>query len=575
MSIKLLVLSLCIIVFVPANAYEVPTEIQKKNVLLEVFTGIHCGNCPDGDVYTDNLLTVQPEHIFAIDIHSGHYAVPNAGQPDYRIDEGEAIDLEMGANNYGYPGAAINRRHFPEETLLVLGRGVWMKKSKSIYAEDAPVNLHVSSVFDGTTRELRVTVEGYYTQQVEQNENFLNVALIQDNIYGYQSGATDRDNYNHRHALRAYLTPLWGDTLFVPKQGEYFSREYTYTVPQAIKDIPVKAEDLEIIAFVSAGKREVLNVTGKKPEYIHYNKPLAATLQSPKPAIAVRYGYNFFDVRLKNESDQTITSAAFKVTVNGNEQTVNWLGEINSFHTLPLRLTVEPYSILAGDNEYKIQLSALNGVTVNGNSLQGSFKAPTEATPQIQVQIKTDLYADENTFVIRDRDGKVVHTLGPYSPGVVATYNETVDLKPSEIYCFEITDSCGDGILSPQGLYKLYKDNHTMFAQNYEVKVFGDRLFFQTTLPPNTTALSPVEQPATKVTVNSNQKTLEVVFRAEPNGQAGINLYSIDGKCLWVRQFSTTEGISTATFPLAGLPSGIYLLTIRQKEKKEIIKLKI
>ena len=467
---KLLVLLTGILVFAPANAYEVATEVQKKNVLLEVFTGIHCGNCPDGDVYTDNLLTVQPEHIFAIDIHSGHYAVPSTGQPDYRIDAGETIDLEMGAYNYGYPGAAINRRHFPGASLLVLGRGEWVKRSKSIHAEDAPVNLHLSGVFDGITRELRVTVEGYYTQPVEHNENFLNVALIQDNIYGYQSGATDRDNYNHRHMLRAYLTPLWGDTLSAPQQGAYFSREYTYIVPQTIKDIPVKAEDLEIIAFVSADKREVLNVTGKKPEYIHYNKLVAATIQAPKQAIASRYGYNFFDIRLKNESDRAITSAAFKVTVNGNEQAVNWLGEIASFHTLSLRLAVEPYSILSQNNEYQIQLLALNGENVSGNVLQGSFNAPAETTPEIQAEIKTDSCADENTFIIRNRNGEIVHEFGPYPPGVIATYNDTVNLEPSEIYCFEITDSWGDGIMYTRGSYKLYRDNRVLFAQNYEVK---------------------------------------------------------------------------------------------------------
>ncbi|MDR1610860.1 MAG: Omp28-related outer membrane protein [Candidatus Symbiothrix sp.] len=572
---KLLFILSGIVFCASANAYEVSTEVQKKNILLEVFTGIHCGNCPDGDVYTDNLLTVRPEHLFAIDIHSGYYAVPNAGQPDYRIDEGEAIDLEMGANSYGYPGAAINRRHFPQASLLVLGRGEWMKRSKSIHEEDAPVNLYLSSVFNGTTRELRVTVEGYYTQQVEQSENFLSVALIQDNIYGYQKGAADQNNYNHRHTLRAYLTPLWGDTLSAPQQGDYFSREYIFTVPQAVKDIPVKAEDLEIIAFVSADKREVLNVTGKKPEYINYNKPLAATIQEPKWAIAFRYGYNFFDVRLKNESDQTITSAAFKVTVNGTEQTVNWSGEIASFHTLPLRLPVESYSMLTKDNEYKIQLSALNGESVNGNVLQGNFDMPAETTPKIQIAIKTDLHADENTFVIRNKNGEVVHEFGPYLPGTVATYDETVDLEPSETYCFEITDSWGDGIMSPRGSYKLYKDNHSLFAQNYEIMVFGDRLFFQTTLPPTPTALFPVEQAETKATVNSNQKTLEVVFRAESNRQAEISLYSIDGKCLLFRKFSTTEGIYSATLPLGSLSSGIYLLTINQGEKREIVKLKI
>jgi hypothetical protein len=300
---------------------------------------------------------------------------------------------------------------------------------------------------------------------------------------------------------------------------------------------------------------------------------LAATLQAPKPPITSRYGYDFFDVRLKNESDQEITSAAFQVTINGSEQTVNWSGEVASFHTLPLRLAVEPYSFIARDNAYKIQLSALNGESVDGNALQGTFNAPAEATPKILAEIATDPYADENTFVIKDRKGTVVHTFGPYPSGVSETYYETANLEPSEIYCFEITDSCGDGLMERKGWCKLRKDNGSLLAQILEVKVFGDKFFFQTTLSP--TALSQVEQTKTKAVVNNAQKTLNIVFQAELSGQAGISLYSIDGKCLLNRQFSTTQGISTAELSIASLPSGIYLLTINQKDKKETLKLKI
>jgi hypothetical protein len=572
MKLKLLVLLVGIISLSTANAYEVSTEVQKKNALLEVFTGIHCGNCPDGDVYTDNLVAAQPEHVFAIDIHSGYYAVPNADEPDYRIDEGEAIDTTMGANKYGYPCAAINRRHFPQETLLVQGRSYWAKKSKTIHEEDAPVNLHVRATFDGNTRELQVTVEGYYTQQVEENENFLHVTLLQDNIVGYQSGATDRYNYNHRHMLRAYLTPLWGDTIPAPQQGDYFTRQYTYTTPQSIKAIPVEPKDMEIIVFVSADKKEVLNVSGRKPEYLNYTIPLAATLQAPKPEITARYGYNFFDALLKNESTQTISDAAFQVSVNGNEQTVNWSGEIAPFHSGMIRLPVEPY-VFVKDNTYQIQLVALNEKPFAGNTLQGSFNAPVETTPQIEVEIKTDLYADENTFTIRNRTGEKVYELGPYAAGVVETYIDTIDLEPSETYCFEITDAWNDGMMSPRGLYKLFSDNHTMFAQNYEVKVFGAKVFFQTTLPPSITALSSVEQAKTEAFVNNQM--LEIVFQSLSSGKAEITLCSIDGKHLLNRTVSSQAGICTATIPVAAVPHGIYLLIINQQEKREVIKFKI
>lgn len=62
---------------VPAYAWNVGTEATHKSVIIEEFTGIHCGNCPDGHkraaalqrMHPDNLLwwlstqVVLPHHI--------------------------------------------------------------------------------------------------------------------------------------------------------------------------------------------------------------------------------------------------------------------------------------------------------------------------------------------------------------------------------------------------------------------------------------------------------------------------------------------------------------------------------
>jgi hypothetical protein len=579
MKLKLLlILSVGIFTGLSVQAYDVSTEIQKKNILLEVFTGIHCGNCPDGDVVTDNFLTAQPECTYSIDIHSGHYAVPNnANEPDYRIDEGEWIDVELGANNYGYPGGAINRRAYPdyEWSPYVISRSSWIQKGKTVHEEDAPVNLYLKSVFEGNTRELTVTVEGYYTDNVEQSENFLHVVLIQDNIKGLQGGSSQGNNYNHRHMLRAFLTPVWGDKIETPRKGEYFSRDYTYILPENIKGIALLPEDVEVIAFVTVDRKEVLNVTGKKPEYLHYSKPLAATLQYPKPGISGRYGYNFFNAIVKNEYSEPITTAGFEITINGEKQTVEWTGNLPEFQAVPIRIDVSPYPI-PDQNEYTIRLVSLNGTAVAGNSLTGSFSAPVKSTSTIQVDIKTDSHADENIYVIKDRDGNDVHEFGPYSAGIAETYTEIVELEPEKYYCFEAIDLWGNGIQDPRGFYKFYSDNRTLLAQNYEIKVWGDKVFFQTVLPASGTALSSIDrQSQTKIAVNAIQKTVELSFQAEAAGQAEISVYSIDGKRLLNRNIPVSSGICRAILPVSSLSNGIYLLSINQKGKREILKFKI
>jgi hypothetical protein len=564
-----------------ASAYEVSTEIQKKNILLEVFTGIHCGNCPDGDVITDNFLTAQPSIVYAMDIHANYYAVPSAGEPDYRTNEGELIDAELEAGSYGYPGGTINRREFPPayagESRYVFSRSKWIKTGKEMNAEDAPVNLWLKSVFDGSNNELKITVEGFYTADVEDAFHLLNIAITQDNMLGPQSGASLGNNYNHRHTLRAYVTPMWGDTIRLPKKGEYFTKEYTYSLPTSIRSVPVRAEEIEVIAFVAVDKTEVLNVTGEKPEYVNYNKALAATLSNPKPPMTARYGYNFFPLILKNESSDTITTAGFQVQVNEEVQAVNWHGVILPFHTNPIQVVVEPYTIIAQDNAYTIRLLSLNNTTVSQRNVSGTFTAPVATTPTIFLEIKTDLYADENQYFIKDADGSVVQEFGPYPSGISETYIDTAHLEPNKIYCFEAIDLWGDGIGAvpePRGSYKLYTDSRKLIAQLYEIKTFGDKVFIQTTLEP-TTAIAPVKALSkANVSVNHTQRTMELQFCPETSGMAGISIYSLDGKQVLTRTEKVAAGeIYNTTIPVSFLPKGVYLLNIRQQGKTETIKL--
>mgnify|MGYP001317457731 FL=1 len=58
----LLSLALVLLTLYPIYGYEVPTTVQKKNILLEEFTGIHCGNCPDGHAIANTLATFHPEN---------------------------------------------------------------------------------------------------------------------------------------------------------------------------------------------------------------------------------------------------------------------------------------------------------------------------------------------------------------------------------------------------------------------------------------------------------------------------------------------------------------------------------
>lgn len=55
----------------------VSTTPENKNVVLEEFTGIHCGYCPNGHVVAQGISDNNPGDVVLVNIHVGSYAAPN------------------------------------------------------------------------------------------------------------------------------------------------------------------------------------------------------------------------------------------------------------------------------------------------------------------------------------------------------------------------------------------------------------------------------------------------------------------------------------------------------------------
>ena len=55
----------------------VTRDIEKKNVVLEEFTGKTCGYCPDGHKRADEFSAANPGDVVLINIHAGRYAYGN------------------------------------------------------------------------------------------------------------------------------------------------------------------------------------------------------------------------------------------------------------------------------------------------------------------------------------------------------------------------------------------------------------------------------------------------------------------------------------------------------------------
>lgn len=542
-------------IFPQLYGQEVSTEVQKKNVLLEEFTGINCGNCPDGHAIAHTLQRSHPDQIYVVAIHAGAYA---SGEPDLKTDSGEELDIFFKANEYGYPGGMINRRLFENEPLAVMSRAYWTKSAKQVCSEEAPVNLQQKATYDESNRTLSVEIEGYWTQQIEQDIiPKLSVLWTQDNIIGFQNGSGQGNEYNHKHVLRGFLTPTLGEEIEDKTKGHYFSKKYNFTLPEAIKGVAVKAEHINIISFVAAGNQEILNVTGGKPTYKNLNRPLAANLYNPKIPVGSRYGYNYFELYLENLSNETLTEASFQIKINEDTFTGVWEGNIPPFSEKEIRLDIPKYQF-ASQNEYTIQLQTLNNEKVNPVSLSGEFANPIEATTHITITLKTDAHLDENSFLIKDSNGKVVKEVIPHSP---AEYKEAYTLEKGEIYCFEIADEWGDGI--QQGFLKIHSDSKKLLAQEYNISNFGYRSFFNVSSESSVDNLK--EMPL--FVYCSTTKTLHISHHSAADMQ--FTLYTPGGQKIAIQREDANQ------LQLPSVQAGIYLLQWQLGNQNGVMKLNV
>ncbi|MFT6166600.1 MAG: hypothetical protein ACJAV5_000210 [Vicingaceae bacterium] len=250
-------------------AFLASTDPSNRAALLEDFTGVRCGFCPDGHVRAAAAQSELGDDKFIImAVHTGIYATPQTGWANFTNPYGTAIDAQ--ADVSGYPAGTINR--LPASSLGVTGqrggsamsRGSWKTAAIAVNAMEAPVNIGAKATIDGNNL-LTVDVDLYYTKG-ESAVNNVNVALLQDGLVSRQSGGTPQNAYVQNHVLRDLITGQWGETITETTNAtSKVSKTFTYTVPSDYNGTntegggAVVISDLKIVVFVTRGQVDVLN----------------------------------------------------------------------------------------------------------------------------------------------------------------------------------------------------------------------------------------------------------------------------------------------------------------------------
>ena len=440
----------------------VSTSPENKKVVLEEFTGIHCVWCPDGHAIAQAIQNNNPGNVFLINIHSGGFAIPGVGEPDFRVPDGNGIRIFYGVNSY--PSGMVNRHIFSGSS-PVMGRGSWTGSANQILSQGSYVNVGIEAEINVTTRELTAHVEAYYTGNSPASTNKLNVALLQNNTLGPQTGGGMGDEYVHMHRLVDLITGQWGATVSPTTTGTFIDETYTYTIPAAYNNVPVELADMELVAFLTETNSEIPSGAGAFPTYTgfaHANDAYARYVDDIKP----QCGFDFSPkVNVQNVGGNEITSLTIDYSVNGGPvQTYNWSGSLLSLQNETIELPPISYSNEAVNT---VDISLANDDNNTNNNVSGNFDNAVVSTGNVHMILNTSTSGAECTWDIKNSAGDILYSGGPY-PNNEIVHEDFI--LPEECYRFSVYDSGNNG----GGSIVLYDTNSVIVFQSGGAYGSGD-----------------------------------------------------------------------------------------------------
>ncbi|MGY8951704.1 MAG: T9SS type A sorting domain-containing protein, partial [Flavobacteriales bacterium] len=312
-----------------------------------------------------------------------------------------------------------------------------------------------------------------YTGTQTVTSNMLNIAVVQNNIEGPQSGMSlnptsilPNGNYNHSHMLRHMLTGQWGEIISTLTPGTLYSNQFTWVMPADIAGVTLDPTNIAVVAFVSEGNQEIISGTEVYPNLVFanaYDAYLASAAASNNICSDIAKG---IEVVIKNYGNLPLTTLDIIYDINGGTPiTFPWVGNLAPGQAATVTLSNISY-IASASNTVNISVANPNGNTdqnITNDNVSTSFinqsmqgQVTTGITDGLAtIDITTDGYPTESTWEIIDDNGTVIAS-GSATTANAPQAQATATLIAGACYAFNMYDSYGDGLSDPaNGSYEV------------------------------------------------------------------------------------------------------------------------
>jgi hypothetical protein len=243
------------------------TFAQTKKVLLEVFSGAKCGNCPMGTYTLDSLLNIYP-NLVGVSLHS--YFNPDA----MFFEEIDTIGLAYAP---GAPLGTTNRIYWGSWAYVAETMTNWGDRVQSEILQVPEISISVSAMWNSIDREISATISTEILSDLPTGDYRFSLYIVEDSVTGVGDGYDQTSYYNnmvgnpfyglgnpivgyvHKHVVRAILPQAWGQAGIIPSNpltGQNFTTTINYILP-----IEFNENKIKLVAFVN--KKSVDHLSDK------------------------------------------------------------------------------------------------------------------------------------------------------------------------------------------------------------------------------------------------------------------------------------------------------------------------
>ena len=522
---------------------------SQRLVLLEHFTQASCPPCATQNPTIHTLLVNNPDKITSINYHTSWPGY----DPMYNHNPADNAARTSYYNVTGVPNSVLDGNYFNGYPT-----GWNINTVNARYAVPSPFELNVYQRLSPANDTIFVTMLIQVTAEVTgQASAFMSV--IEEHIhFNSPPGSNgEKDFYN---VMKKLLPTRTGIALPTPLTvGDYHIIESYWPLANVYN-----INQLSVVAFVqnpiTKEVHQACNLTEGAFTALYANDVDVMEFTN----MTDRYCTPELNpvLRIRNNGNTPLTSLELKYQVNNEEiQTLNWSGNLQLLESELIEIPGIPYELLT-TNTLKVFASSTNGGDdeyTKNDTLLHVFEPALTTTRDLLVKVRTDNNPEEITWEIKNLNGNVVASGGPYAQANTVI-NTDVSVEADGCYEFFVFDAGGNGVCCAfgAGFVRLSSGSVTV-AQGTN---FGEMLTAQFDVVsvginsmPAITNFEAYPNPAT------NQVFVE--FTPERNQAIKIKIVNQLGQAVYSNEVQAASDVTRKLeISTSAWPAGIYMIVM-------------